>query len=332
MIAAVTAIIAFLPAYFVVPQEITGLVVAIFLMLLSMAAIIYIIMLHRDPAMRYGYIVKNLHSISHCFRDAIVRSSCNVNDGKSPTEIFESAIQEVLNISTDIFASISGKKCSCCIVSLSEDLKLSAITRDKWSEIERKDGDRKISGISIDENTPFEKLWHSMDDCSNAYICNDLPGEWLKKEYTDILLKDKKPNMLYGLECSRITRWPLPYKSIMVIPIRFTARDAVIPERNTDKGGRDHWGFLCIDSEAKKTFDHYFAFYTGCAIADALYVFFDSYAKLVPFWNCGAIGAESCTEIENAPRKNPAKCSELDKLFSGEFFKKHEAGRTPATE
>jgi hypothetical protein len=134
-------------------------------------------------------------------------------------------------------------------------------------------------------------------------MCNNLLKEWKLHKYKNTSFNKpevREPELKTFLGYSYVANWNLPYKSTLVLPIRYL-KEFIPPSKDdgkpnmrinllkrfsipTNDGDKltmkwKFWGFLCIDCNSRNVFHKDLAPELGLAFADLLYIFFDELKK-----------------------------------------------------
>ncbi len=160
---------------------------------------------------------------------------------------FNGIILELTTICTDIasaFEKIKGNKTSVCIKYTNGDIGnpyVKTLCRDHHSRNNRDWGDE--SNYFIFQNTDFTHILKQLNNnkkFSSLFYCEN----WLpyKHQYNNTHLDSDKLSTGFWSYLNRNKKWPLPYKSAIVVP--FISPDV----QHLD-------GFLCIDSPALNGFE-----------------------------------------------------------------------------
>ncbi len=261
----------------------------IFLCIIVLLLIGYIYIRERLKLHRYAETVYFVHFVNHLIRDTLAYIQNN-----KPQDI-DNRIQEILFAIATSFSILTGKTCTCVleemrptnngsfeVVSVNKDF----LADDVIDRMSKRDNFKHY----IDDNTDFKNLWYSINGCSRYYLCNNVRKEWKARKYQHSYFKIKdvgEPELVTFLGLfSFVTRWPLNFRSCLILPIRFIG-DAEPPVSGSNSGkstngnGWDFWGFLCIYCNSTKVFNHRYGPELGLSFADLLYVFLNQLKKQI---------------------------------------------------
>lgn len=188
------------------------------------------------------------------------------------------ACQKLCDKTAKAFTVITSTNCFATIKVYSQKTKVArlktvTLCRDQHQTKRRKYSDSKKIDHWIDENTDFSKIFNNIGAQEGEYfICNRIP---FRSDYRNTSFKSYREPYSSDLpfigSLIRYLRWPLPYKSTLVVPIC----PGIAEERIED----NLLGFLCVDSKSQNAFriDHDVDLLSG--IADGLYNIIDQYYK-----------------------------------------------------
>ena len=244
------------------------------LTIITLSLFVYIHLLRRRKLHRYAQSVIFTHYINHRIRDALKEKPDNTH--------IEYLTVKLLNAIATCFSIITGTRCRSCIVELKPDFELTVVARDEISIISDKKEEKKHY---LKDNTDFEDLWYAKNGCSRYFLCNDLIKLWHKAKYKNSSFNEVgEPKIEYLLGIlPRVKNWKLPYKSALVLPIRyiesFHPPKKQAPDKlNNSRNSRwNYWGFLCIDCNSMNKFDDLYCPELGGGIADSLFTLFSQY-------------------------------------------------------
>lgn len=170
------------------------------------------------------------------------------------------------------FSGITNKTCSVCI-------KLFTLTENNEIAVHTlcRDFDSNSSGARVHpdedtdhllkENTDFTWIFEHIDKTGiqfHYYFSNSLP---LEDFYINSRINSDeyppKSKIIIWKEILRCFRWPLPYRSTIVVPI------TPLTEQKINEG--EIVGYLCIDSPSFWTFNKKFDIHIMRGVADGLY-------------------------------------------------------------
>ena len=186
----------------------------------------------------------------------------------------DSIVASLENLCTQLaqaFTNITASRCSVCIKILSEGkaknkgkLKIETLCRDLYSK-----SDRSIVDIKehlVEKNTDFLTILKDIDKPSGKYfISNQLPFRFDYQNSSFEFYNDcpDEGTFLFFKIFLRYWRWPLPYKSTIVVPI--------CPGISTERSKETLLGFLCVDSPRLFVFKKFFDIDIMNGVADGLY-------------------------------------------------------------
>jgi len=268
-LAGISSILALLgSAFFITDPTQQSFVYLTFLSILVLVVLSYSYYLSRKKLHRYAQSVIFSHYASHIIRDAL--------HATRTTKIEDTTIK-VLNAVATCFSIITGKKCRACVIELKENYELKVMARDDISNISDKKVDKKHY---LDDNTDFKDLWYAKNGCSRYFLSNNLPSLWHEQKYKNSSFAQVgEPKIKTILGYTHIYNWKLPYKSALVLPIRYISSFAPPINQNTkpQDPNWDYWGFLCIDCGSRNVFDDLYIPELGGAFADGLYTLYSQY-------------------------------------------------------
>ena len=238
----------------------------------------------KDDRLKSGIIYA--HYVSHLIRDYL--ADLDTDKSKSAatvTKELNELIANILESVSECFSVVTGRKCRVTMKGMctndtpnSNDYIIWDIRRDKMS---KGNYDKKLKGNNLNpktikhylaDNTDFRSLLDSEHQCARYFLCNDLESRWLMGDYDnssfDIYGKPKTIN-LSGRR-SQLIWWPLPYKSTIVLPVRYVPNDMRLSAQGSNLP--TYLGFLCIDSKSKNIFDTVYHPELGGMFADSLYI------------------------------------------------------------
>lgn len=218
---------------------------------------------------RHAQAVIYLHYINHVYRDF---------HGEQPRPRLDDAksfIEDVLNQISSCFTLVTGKACRVCLKELRSDLTLTTPFRCSRSQKTQPANDEQQH--RLDQNTDFYNLWHAIEGCIRFYYSNDLPYDYRIRKYENSSFeKQGLPKVRSVLGFSWISYWPLPYRSTLVLPIRYLKSFKPPPVGSTKPTpGWNFWGFLCVDCNSRRVFHDRLSPELGLAFADLLWVVFE---------------------------------------------------------
>ncbi|MBF0155391.1 MAG: hypothetical protein HQL64_16780 [Magnetococcales bacterium] len=254
---------------------------------ISMAILIATLMIHsymreRKKLHRYAQAVYFYHYANHIVRDYLAQLKAEKLNSKP-----EHVLQDLTDSIAQCFSIITGKRCRSSVKELfkeesADNFQIKTVSRDKIGE--KISNKRAVSVVhTLSGNTDFYNLWYSIEGCSRYYIENDIPGIWKHRKYENTSFKETgEPEIKNFAGLTVITRWPLPYKSTIVFPIRYVGRFEP-PEvgTNEEKSNWRYRGFLCVDCNSRNVFESTLMPELGTGFADLLYIMLDQSAFVV---------------------------------------------------
>ena len=252
---------------------------AVFLVLLALSCLSYTVIRAHKRLHRYAEAVYFYHYVNHTLRDYTAQVVSSDDHDRN----LEDLLADVLTAIATCFSIVTGKQCRCCAKDLREDQEIVDAKRDNISAAQAESMsilNRTDVKHTLDKNTDFYKLWHADDGCKRVYLANDLLEDYRYGRYRNSSFEvHGEPQIASFLGHTYVKKWPLPYRSALVLPIRYVSEFK--PPKKQDGGGQDenphwkYWGFLCIDCNGRNVFDHRYAVELGGAFADLLYSLFN---------------------------------------------------------
>ena len=240
----------------------------IFLSILVIVLIAHAVMVEKRKLHRYAQTVLHTHFAQHVVRDSI---SGLVNSNRVNLEM---TTEKVLDAIANSFSITSGKTCRASIIDIDDEFELSVVARDTLSSIGAVPRTKKHT---LEENTDFRNLWYSINGCSRYYLNNNIVKSWIEQNYRNSCFAEHKdPEIKSVLGITFVKGWPLKYKSALVLPIRYISEFVPPKEENKKEAHWKYFGFLCIDSISKNSFDERYAPELGAIFADMLYTYFST--------------------------------------------------------
>ncbi len=248
-----------------------------YLIIILTSCMFYIISQERKKLNRYSDAVLFIHYVNHVVRDVLKRAK-NGETGFSR----ETLTSYFLNQIAECFSITTGKKCRACLKELNSELNLKTIARDTMGEQTLKTNDTGAVH-KLSENTDFESIWRLSTGRARYFLCNNLQNLFLS-EYKNSTFNHlrEQPHVKSFWFITFVTNWKLPYKSTLVIPIRYVSDTANPDERENLHLHQHYWGFLCIDCKSKNVFNEIYSPELGAAFADSLYVLFSQLDLMRP--------------------------------------------------
>lgn len=167
---------------------------------------------------------------------------------KIKTKAFEGIIFDLSNICTQIseaFGKIKGEQIGVCIKYTNGDISnpyVKTLCRDSHSNNTRRDFDNSNELDYMFKNTDFEHIFKQLkqhNSFKNMFYCENRLAN--KHQYNNSHLRDVELPSGFLSYYIRRKKWPLPYKSTIVVPF-LSPNSAYIA------------GFLCIDSPRSNGF------------------------------------------------------------------------------
>lgn len=219
---------------------------------------------------RYSQIVFYWHFINHVVRDEFA----SVDAGE--TAKLDLLLQDVVDAAAHCFSILIGRRCRCSIKELISDNTLKTVVRDRISSVQISDTSGKPH--KLEENTDFDDLWYGRNGHTRYYLEQDIVAIWRSGNYKNSSFQVYgQPEAINLWSLSFVKRWPLPYKSTIVWPIRYIPHGCQWPDlsdhrkRVGETSRPTIFGFLCIDCRSRNVFDDILHPEIGAAIADILY-------------------------------------------------------------
>lgn len=182
-----------------------------------------------------------------------------------------------LSAISNAFSTINGHHCGVCLKILVEKNgkpKVYTFCRDEKSTRKRIVGTRDKTDHWLAGNSDFNFIYEELNSLNYRkcfYFSNFLP--W-KNKYTNTRLMNWPPNgSRLKVFFLRNFRWPLPYRSTIVVPL--------IPLALSDQSQESLRGFLCIDSPKNIAFYKQFDVEIFMGLADGFYNKIDKLYNLI---------------------------------------------------
>lgn len=252
--------------FIVQDQNFLSYLYMVFLSFLVVLLILHAILVEKRKLHRYAQVVFHLHFAQHLVRDSVssLSASKNVN--------LEKTTEKILDAIANCFSITSGKACRASIVNLNEKFELNVEARDSMSAIKAIPRNKKHL---LADNTDFRNLWYSINGCSRFYLNNNIVKSWIGHEYRNSCFAEHgEPEVKSLFGFTFVKKWPLSYRSALILPIRFVSEFAPPKDAETLPPHWDYYGFLCIDSISKNSFDERYSPELGSVFADMLYTYF----------------------------------------------------------
>jgi len=274
-------------------QNAASYVCSFYLIGLNVTLIIFIWIQQRQKLHRYSHIIGQIHYVNHIVRDELSQLYCKIETGiviQDDLDLQKSKIKHILDIIANSFSIITGTTCRTCIKELRQvggSIYVKTVLRDSLS------GRKKVpdDSVRIEENSDFDYLLKNPHE--SFFFCNHIPYLWSIGQYKNSSLKLEWPISKSTTLSALWLRWPhipfgaswpLPYKSTLIVPIRYMS---ISPPGNEVKIGSQerqndphYFGFLCIDSSKPNVFKIREDFHICAAFADILYLFFSHLGQI----------------------------------------------------
>ena len=266
-IASIASIGALVGSPFIIKdQDILSYIYMGFLSFLVILLIIHAILVEKRKLHRYAQTVFHSHFAQHLVRDSL--SNANVSGNIN----LEKTTEKILDVISNCFSITSGKTCRASIVELSDKFELKVVARDSMSSIKAVPRTKKHL---LEDNTDFRNLWYSINGCSRYYLNNNIVRSWIKHKYCNsCFVEYGDPEIKSLLGFTFVRNWPLNYKSAIILPIRYISEFTPPKDTETYSPHWNYYGFLCIDSISKHSFDERYSPELGGIFADMLYTYF----------------------------------------------------------
>ncbi len=255
-------------------QDLKDIFFTIYLLGLSTSCLVYAVIQAHNRSRKYAQAVYFIHYVNHSIRDHVGA----VLLGGEEDRDFGHLLEEILTAIASCFSIITGRNCRCCLKELTEHQEIKTVARDLLSaqQAESRKVDSNEQKHLLDDNTDFRKLWYAESGCLRAFLSNDLRRDFMKGEYQnssfDVL---GRPSIFRFFAFSFVTNWRLPYRSALVLPVRWVS-EFEPPSRQIGIASRQEgwrvWGFLCVDCNSRNAFDRRHSVDLGGVFADTLYV------------------------------------------------------------
>jgi hypothetical protein len=236
-----------------------------FLSLLVLVLLVHAVLIEKRKLHRYAQSVFFTHFSQHVVRNSLAELQKNGKDK------IENNIEKILDAIAHCFTITSGKWCRATLIEMDSHFELKVAARDAMSSNKAK---KRHKQHTLDANTDFANLWYSKNGCSRYYLNNNIPDSWLAHEYQNSsFLEDGECEVknLFGIK--RVKKWPLAYRSALILPVRYVSEFTPPKESSTLVPHWDYWGFLCVDSISTRAFDERYSPELGAVFADMLYTY-----------------------------------------------------------
>lgn len=237
-----------------------------FLSFLVILLITHAVLVEKRKLHRYAQTLFHSHFAQHLVRDSL----SELGASKNPS--LEKTTEKILDAISNCFSITSGKTCRASIVELSETFELKVVARDSMSSIKVIPRNKPHN---LEDNTDFRNLWYSINGCSRYYLNNNIIRSWIKHEYCNSCFTEYgDPEIKSFAGFTFVKKWPLSYKSALILPIRYVSEFTPPKDAETLVPHWDYYGFLCIDSISRNSFDERYSPELGGIYADMLYTYF----------------------------------------------------------
>jgi hypothetical protein len=236
--------------------------------LLCVGLLIYLYVTSRKKLHRYAQATFFVHYVNHIIRDQIA----SLEAGKKSD--LKELLQDIVDAVANCYSILTARRCRCCIQEITPQRNVVTIVRDSITSTQSANTDSKPH--NIEANTDFESIWYGRDGCPRYFISRNLVKLWRTNQYRNSSFQVYgQPKTMSFLGMTFVTRWTLPYKATIVWPIRYVPEEARWPTLNLDSLPSDKrpfvWGFLCVDSGARNSFESIYGPELGAAFADVIF-------------------------------------------------------------
>lgn len=264
------AIVTALWPYFRSGYSTPMLVVISVLFVTFISSLIFGMRLRRD---RYGQSIFFLHYANHLVKDYVASVKSQQSDISEP---LHNLISSITNCVSECFSLITGTRCRVQIVEIQEDMVVNGVSADSITQALR---EWRTPG-ALKDYTPYYNLLYGAEGALRYYLTGNTKNEWRLHKFNtpefNIYGHPQLRIMFGGL--TTVYRWRLPYRSVLVLPIRYLPAAWNWPpienESRTTEEMPFIWGFVRIDCPKKNAFDSVFCPELASAFADALCVLF----------------------------------------------------------
>ena len=279
MVAGAASIVSCVLAARVPDPSTSELLFSIFLIFITFICLLYVFIVARGRLHRYAETVYYYHYVNHILRDYTAQivhaDTCDRN--------LDDLLADVLTAIATCFSIVTGKQCRCCIKNMNKDQEIIDVKRDNVSAAQAESQSilgRNDVRHTLEKNTDFYNLWYAEDGCKRAYLSNDLRDDYRYCRYRNSSFEVLgAPQIGSFLGYTYVERWTLPYRSALVLPIRYISEFRLPSKKDADRqDANPHWkcwGFLCIDCNSSNVFDPRYSVELGGAFADLLYSLFN---------------------------------------------------------
>ncbi|HMG81026.1 MAG TPA: hypothetical protein VK591_20245 [Xanthobacteraceae bacterium] len=245
----------------------------IFVFELSLVVVLlfgYIAVISFKKLHRFAQAVFYIHYINHIVRDEIASMEAG-----EPIDLKE-VLQDIVDAAANCFSLLSGKRCRCQIHEIDPHQNVFVLVRDRMTQTTRPETEPPYH---IADNTDFSSLWYGSNGCPRFFLSRNIVDLWSKNKYKSTAFQtfgDPETISLMGI--TFVTKWTLPFRSAMVVPIRYVPESSDWPalnEANLSRMSSEDrpfvWGFFSVDSKSRRSFDMQHAPELAAAIADATF-------------------------------------------------------------
>lgn len=281
----IASIMLFFSAWDDISEKWQYFIVSTYLLLLLLLVSVYTILRKVKSRRRYKEAIFYLHLVNHTIRDYLAE----MDSGTKPR--LNERLQEIIDGISACFSVVVGRQCRCCIKEYKSTGTVITVVRNNMAE--RNFGSTTRVDHELDKNTALSNVYYGIDGCLRMFLSNDLTKFWLEKDYKNTSFQvygDPEAKTILSLKFVR--RWPLPYKSTIVWPIRYIPDYTLWPPTppltagaaptGSAEASQKLWGFLCVDCNSRNAFDALYCPELGAGFADALYILFDRSARAAP--------------------------------------------------
>lgn len=253
----------------------TVLLIAFSLYFLILLLFLLLFTISYSRKARYSEATKCIHDALHIARDAYHYLDWCISPERPEVhyqkQLFCSYITNLLTAVSKAFTLVTGTNCraSLKVIGQNQDntLFVTTLARDQVSshQCQEKD-DREATKHLVSKNTDFHLITQGE---LNYFFHNNLCKY---DNYQNTSIDDYTRNM-------SSKKWPLPYKSTIVWPIRYKRKS---DEHDLGKDRQeDMYGFLTVDSSSRDVFSERYDVEMGAAVADSMFSVLDTYSKAV---------------------------------------------------
>lgn len=241
--------------------------------------------IHARKSAKYADAMEQVHNSVHYARDAYryLEACQNLDDNGDilnfEKQRFKLLLTNSLDAYSEAFTLVTGfsNRASIKVIGKGERNDISShyaktLARDSLSKKERqKQDDIEANQHLILNNTDYKQIFEGKDYC----LRNNLPEEGDSYENTSFPV---------GKNIYTEQNWPLPYRSTIVLPIRYVLSRDDLPDNNNlvdKKRGGTLYGFLTIDCDKTNVYDGNSSIQMAAIVADSLFPIMQSYRKML---------------------------------------------------